>query len=202
MKKNNKFRNNNNNSNNNVSLNNKFDSVSPAGKMCGTALDLIKRYNDLAKEAHGTGDYVQMEVFRQYAEHYRKIVTEINERKAAQQEFAAAQTAAKAAAQATLSVQEESNKQMNTDSAKEASCSLQGSADEAKAETTQVATLKPSVKTKPKAFTVIEIRDSKDELTTKETASEQAVIVQKKTCTRRKVQKETTAIEGTNTATA
>lgn len=63
------------------SLNYKFDSVSPAGKCSGTALDLIKRYNELAKEAQNNGDYVSMEVFRQYAEHYRKIVTEINERK-------------------------------------------------------------------------------------------------------------------------
>ena len=75
-----KYRNNNYN-NQGYSLNFKFDSVSPAGKCCGTALDLIKRYNDLAKEAHGNGDYVEAEVFRQYAEHYRKIVTEINERR-------------------------------------------------------------------------------------------------------------------------
>ena len=77
-----KYRNNNNNYNNQVySINYKFDSVSPAGKVCGTALDLIKRYNELAKEAHANGNYVEAEVFRQYAEHYRKIVTEINERK-------------------------------------------------------------------------------------------------------------------------
>ena len=78
MKKlnNNKFR-----GNTIYSLNYKFDSVSSAGKLSGTALDLIKKYNELAKEAHNNGDYVQMEVFRQYAEHYRKIVTEINERK-------------------------------------------------------------------------------------------------------------------------
>ncbi|MBP5615040.1 MAG: DUF4167 domain-containing protein [Alphaproteobacteria bacterium] len=76
MKKNTKFR-----SNNNINLNYRFDSISPAGKYCGTALDLIKRYNDLAKEAGTAGNYVEMEVFRQYAEHYRKIVTEINERK-------------------------------------------------------------------------------------------------------------------------
>lgn len=63
------------------SLNYKFDSVSSAGKISGTALDLIKRYNELAKEAQSNGNYVEMEVFRQYAEHYRKIVTEINERK-------------------------------------------------------------------------------------------------------------------------
>ena len=79
MKKN-KFRSNNYN-NQGYSLSYKFDSVSPAGKCCGTALDLIKRYNDLAKEAHGNGNYVEAEVFRQYAEHYRKIVTEINERR-------------------------------------------------------------------------------------------------------------------------
>ena len=63
------------------SLNYKFDSVSVAGKFSGTALELIKKYNELAKEAQSNGNYVEMEVFRQYAEHYRKIVTEINERK-------------------------------------------------------------------------------------------------------------------------
>ena len=77
-----KYRNNNNNYANQVySINYKFDSISPAGKINGTALDLIKKYNELAKEAHGSGDYIEMEVYRQYAEHYRKIVTEINERK-------------------------------------------------------------------------------------------------------------------------
>ena len=82
MKKNTKYRSNNHNSNNQFySLNYKFDSVSPAGKCSGTALDLIKRYNELAKEAQGNADYVEAECFRQYAEHYRKIVTEINERK-------------------------------------------------------------------------------------------------------------------------
>ena len=89
MKKinNGKFRNNNSSSSNTIySLNYKFDSVCSAGKFCGTALDLIKKYNELAKEAHSNGDYVEMEVFRQYAEHYRKIVTEINERKSQQRE--------------------------------------------------------------------------------------------------------------------
>ena len=72
----------NNNYNNQVySINYKFDSISPAGKCSGTALDLIKKYNELAKEAHSNGNYIEAEVFRQYAEHYRKIVTEINERK-------------------------------------------------------------------------------------------------------------------------
>lgn len=83
MKKtNNKYRNN--NANQIYSLNYKFDSNSIAGKFSGTALDLIKKYNELAKEAHLNNDYVTAEVFRQYAEHYRKIVTEINEKRQAQ----------------------------------------------------------------------------------------------------------------------
>lgn len=76
-----KYRNSNNYNNQVYSINYKFDSISPAGKCCGTALDLIKRYNELAKEAQGNGNYVEAEVFRQYAEHYRKIITDINERK-------------------------------------------------------------------------------------------------------------------------
>ncbi len=83
-KQNNKYRNNNNYNNNNnqiYSLNYKFDSSSPAGKFNGTALDLIKRYNELAKDAQSNNDYVTAEVYRQYAEHYRKIVTDINEKK-------------------------------------------------------------------------------------------------------------------------
>lgn len=85
-KQNNRFRNGNNNNNNGYTLNYKFDSVSIAGKISGTALDLIRRYNDLAKEAQGCGNYVEMEVYRQYAEHYRKIVTDINERRQNKQE--------------------------------------------------------------------------------------------------------------------
>ncbi len=76
-----KYRNNNSYNNQVYSINYKFDSISPAGKFSGTALDLIKKYNELAKEAHSNGNYVEAEIFRQYAEHYRKIVTEINERK-------------------------------------------------------------------------------------------------------------------------
>jgi len=83
-KQNNRFRNGNNN--NGYTLNYKFDSVSIAGKISGTALDLIRRYNDLAKEAQSSGDYVEMEIYRQYAEHYRKIVTDINERRQSRQE--------------------------------------------------------------------------------------------------------------------
>ena len=76
---NNKYRNN--NYNQSYSLNYKFDSNSIHGKISGTALDLIKKYNELAKDAQQNSDYVAAETFRQYAEHYRKIVTEVNEKR-------------------------------------------------------------------------------------------------------------------------
>lgn len=86
MKKtNNKYRSNGNNhghSNQIYSLNYKFDSNSLAGKFSGTALDLIKKYNELARDANNNNDIVSAEIFRQYAEHYRKIVTDINDKKA------------------------------------------------------------------------------------------------------------------------
>lgn len=67
--------------NNIYSINYKFDSISIAGKYTGNALELIKKYNELAKEAFGEQDIIKAETFRQYAEHYRKIVTDINEKK-------------------------------------------------------------------------------------------------------------------------
>ncbi len=92
MKKNNNKHRNNNYNNQIYSLNYRFDSISCAGKISGTALDLIKKYNELAKEAQGNADYVEAENFRQYAEHYRKIVTEINERRNQQRVPAAKDT--------------------------------------------------------------------------------------------------------------
>lgn len=71
--------NHNNNQSSIHSLNYKFDSTSIAGKFSDTALNLIKRYNDLARDAYSNSDIVSAEVYKQYAEHYRKILTEINE---------------------------------------------------------------------------------------------------------------------------
>lgn len=96
MKKtNNKFRGNGGNKNHSAqvySLNYKFDSSSIAGKFSDTALNLIKRYNDLARDAISNSDIVSAEMFRQYAEHYRKILTDINEKRS-EQKVPAAQPA-------------------------------------------------------------------------------------------------------------
>ena len=121
-------------------LNYRFDSVSPAGKFSGTALDLIKRYNELAKEASSAGNYVEMEVFRQYAEHYRKIVTDINERKSANQ--TQMQTKSEEAAE-------------NTSAETNATQPEEINADQS----TEVITQKP-LSLKKKTLTVIEVKEN------------------------------------------
>ena len=148
MKKNNKFRNN--GSSNAYSLNYKFDSASPAGKVSGTALDLIKKYNELAKESQASGDYVEMEVFRQYAEHYRKIVTEINERKNYRQE------------------QQNVSQNQNTEIPV---------SDNSEIKETEEKTVEPIVQTpmpiKKKTFKIVEIKPTQDNLPTEDEKSEE-----------------------------
>ncbi|MBR5598671.1 MAG: DUF4167 domain-containing protein [Alphaproteobacteria bacterium] len=153
-KQNNRYRSGNNN--NGYTLNYKFDSVSIAGKISGTALDLIRRYNDLAKEAQSSGNYVEMEVYRQYAEHYRKIVTEINERRQIRQD-----------SNNNRNVEQEA--QNNQDENNEVS-------DDNKTETTEnvpssngyVETL-PANESPVKSFEVVEICENKEEDNIKET---------------------------------
>ena len=155
MKKiNNKYRNNNNYNNQIYSLNYKFDSSSPAGKLSGTALDLIKKYNELAKEAMSNSDYVMAEVYRQYAEHYRKIVTDINEKKAQQR-----------------IQQPRENENVNPDFAKEAESTTTEVAAEndnqtqqnQPAQSVEETPVSKEPEVKKKAFTVIEISDHEEQ---------------------------------------
>ncbi len=156
-KQNNRFRNN--NGNNGYTLNYKFDSVSIAGKISGTALDLIRRYNDLAKEAQSGGNYVDMEIYRQYAEHYRKIVTDINERRQARQEFANSQA---------QSGENSSEPENNENSSAE----LEAPVEEKPAPVEPVAEANGYVETlaalpenpAPKTFQVVEIGEEKDKV--------------------------------------
>lgn len=142
-KQNNRFRNGNNNNNNGYTLNYKFDSVSIAGKISGTALDLIRRYNDLAKEAQGCGNYVEMEVYRQYAEHYRKIVTDINERR-----------------NARLENQNQNKSEETAEPAETSAAEKTEPVEAAPAANGYVETL-PATET-PKSFTVVEINEEKE----------------------------------------
>lgn len=144
----------NNNYNNQVySINYKFDSVSPAGKFCGTALDLIKKYNELAKEAHANGNYVEAEVFRQYAEHYRKIVTEINERKNVRFN--------NKDAQANNETPETNEEIDNTEAQNTQAPAENNNSEEKSSESQQENTLvETKVKSSKKSFKVIEVSDN------------------------------------------
>ncbi|MBQ8465885.1 MAG: DUF4167 domain-containing protein [Alphaproteobacteria bacterium] len=135
---NNKYRNNNGN-NQIYSLNYKFDSSSIAGKISGTALDLIKRYNELAKDSASNNDYVSAEIFRQYAEHYRKIVTDINEKKN----------------QNRQQYMPQDNQQQGNMENNDSEQNIQNSEQVTEAETTQVA--------EKKSFTVVEISHTEAE---------------------------------------
>ena len=183
MKKNNKFRNS--GSSNAYSLNYRFDSISPAGKVSGTALDLIKKYNELAKEAHGSGDYIEMEIYRQYAEHYRKIVTEINERKNARNE----NTSNTAPAQESCPNQD--NPQENTTEG--TAVTDKAAADNAADNIVQKSTDEPAKTdgklkiTAKKSFKIIEIQPQQNNTDMAENGS---TTVKRKRCTRRKPETE------------
>ncbi|MBR5154382.1 MAG: DUF4167 domain-containing protein [Alphaproteobacteria bacterium] len=146
-KQNNRYRNNSNN--NAYTLNYKFDSVSIAGKISGTALDLIRRYNDLAKEAQSSGDYVEMEIYRQYAEHYRKIVTDINERRQARQEN-------------NRPVEVENNSVNSEEENKEEANTQHEVVEAVSASNGYVETLPASAEVATKTFEVVEIKDESE----------------------------------------
>ena len=188
-KNNNKYRN---NYSSIYSLNYKFDSCSVAGKISGTALDLIKKYNELAKEAQSNGDYVNAEVFRQYAEHYRKIVTEINEKRA-QNTFSRNQRNARSEdTDFSLSdsientdtdiVLEEVNKATVIDITAE----LKSEPD-----VLPIVELETPVKTPKKSFTVIEIKPEETQTVSDETVTE---VKPRRRTTRKKIEKSDDAV--------
>ncbi len=196
MKKNSKFRGNGGNSNA-YSLNYKFDSISPAGKVSGTALDLIKRYNELAKEAHGSGDYIEMEIYRQYAEHYRKIVTEINERKNARAENAPA-----AITQNDNKTQDDLQENTATKSIGENPQTSETFENSSTIVAEQKKTSEKTLKTTPKkAFKVIEVQPQAEADVANESndkpLAENITVVKRKRCYRRKPAVESSVVEAT-----
>lgn len=73
--KNNRSRNTNNSGGGNV-VNRVFDSSGPEGKVRGTPAQIIDKYNQLARDAHLSGDRVAVENFQQHSEHYLRILAE------------------------------------------------------------------------------------------------------------------------------
>ncbi len=63
-----------------------FDSNGPEVRIRGTAHQIFEKYEALAKDAHSVGDTVLAESYLQYAEHYQRIISTVNEQQAARQE--------------------------------------------------------------------------------------------------------------------
>lgn len=51
-----------------------FDSNGPEVRIRGTAHQICEKYQNLAKDASSSGDYVLTESYYQYAEHYQRII--------------------------------------------------------------------------------------------------------------------------------
>ena len=58
-------------------INRAYDSNGPAGKLRGTAAQLVEKYVGLARDARVGRDRVLVENFLQHAEHYQRIMNEI-----------------------------------------------------------------------------------------------------------------------------
>ncbi|VAW01435.1 Eukaryotic translation initiation factor 3 subunit 10 [hydrothermal vent metagenome] len=54
-------------------MNRVFDSSGPESKVRGTPQQIIEKYNQLARDAHLSGDRVAAENFQQHAEHYLRL---------------------------------------------------------------------------------------------------------------------------------
>ncbi len=67
--------------NGNIPLNRNhvFDSSGPNLRIRGTAQQLFEKYLQLGRDATGSGDRVMAESYFQYAEHYFRIVSAINQ---------------------------------------------------------------------------------------------------------------------------
>jgi hypothetical protein len=53
-----------------------YESNGPDVKVRGTASDIAQKYQQLARDAHTSGDLVAAEAYHQYAEHYSRLVAE------------------------------------------------------------------------------------------------------------------------------
>ena len=53
-----------------------YESNGPDVKIRGTAANITEKYQQLARDAHTSGDLVAAEAYHQYAEHYYRLLAE------------------------------------------------------------------------------------------------------------------------------
>lgn len=70
-------RRNNNNNNGGNALNRVYDSAGPDGRVRGTPVQVIEKYQALAHDHSLAGDRVAMENFQQHAEHYIRMINDV-----------------------------------------------------------------------------------------------------------------------------
>lgn len=63
-----------------------YDSNGPEVRIRGTAFQICEKYEALAKDARSSGDMVLAESYLQHAEHYQRIISEINAQAAVRNE--------------------------------------------------------------------------------------------------------------------
>lgn len=63
-------------------LNQVLDSNGPEGRVRGTAQQIVEKYSTMARDASSMGDKVLMLNYLQHAEHYQRLLNEINEENA------------------------------------------------------------------------------------------------------------------------
>lgn len=63
-----------------------FDSNGPDVRIRGTAFQIYEKYQALARDAQSSGDRVAAENYLQHAEHYYRIILQINEQEGRQRQ--------------------------------------------------------------------------------------------------------------------
>jgi hypothetical protein len=56
-----------------------YESNGPYVKIRGTASHVAEKYQQLARDAHTSGDPIAAEAYQQYAEHYNRLIDEAQE---------------------------------------------------------------------------------------------------------------------------
>ena len=56
-----------------------YESNDPEVKVRGTASSIAERYQQLARDAHASGDLIAAEGYQQYAEHYYRLIAATQE---------------------------------------------------------------------------------------------------------------------------
>lgn len=91
----------NNNNNNSNNPNKHFESNGPEVRIRGSAAQILEKYQQYARDAQTSGDRVKAEALFQHAEHYARIVAQVEKEVAKQRAEREARDAERAAERAT-----------------------------------------------------------------------------------------------------